>query len=167
MFVPMDDEHTWYFDVRANATRPVDRERALRERGEVVGVDVDASHRKFRTMRNNFMQDRQGMRERKEHWSFSGIPWGKPHQDMVVIETMGALTNWSKEHLGMADNVIVAMRQCLVNSVRRFMETGDVPEWEPSAQLSQVRGGGGVVPADTPWETVAAFAGEFEPALAK
>src|SRR2546423_15590356 len=47
MFVPMDDEHCWYFDVRANPTHKVDRERELGERGEVVGVDVDATHRKF------------------------------------------------------------------------------------------------------------------------
>ena len=123
--------------------------------------------RKFRTLRNNFMQDRTAMRERTEHWSYSGIPWGKPHQDMAVIESMGALTDWSTEHLGMADNVIVAMRQCLANAVRHFMDTGEVPSWEASVPLSQVRGGGGVVPADAPWQSVAAFAGEFEPALTK
>ncbi len=167
MFVPMDDEHTWYFDVRANANRPIDRERQLRERGEVVGVDVGPDRRKLRTLRNNFLQDRQAMREKREHWSFSGIPWGKPHQDMAVIESMGPLTDWSKEHLGMADNVIVAMRQCLVNAVRHYIETGEVPSWDAAVPLSEVRGGGAVIPADAPWESVAAYAGEYEPALVK
>jgi hypothetical protein len=167
MFVPMDDEHTWYFDVRANSSRPIDRERALRERGEVFGVDVGRDRRKIRNLRNNFMQDRQAMREKKEHWSFSGIPWGKPHQDMAVIETMGALTNWGKEHLGVADNVIIAMRQCLVEAARHFVDTGEVPSWKPSVPLSQVRGGGALIPVDAPWQSVAAFAGEFEPALAR
>src|SRR5205807_3262400 len=87
MFVPMDDEHCWYFDVRANPDREVDAERERRERGEVVGVDVDATRRKFRTLGNNFLQNRKAMREKQEHWSFSGIPWGKPHQDMAVIES--------------------------------------------------------------------------------
>jgi hypothetical protein len=86
---------------------------------------------------------------------------------MAVIETMGPLTDWSKEHLGLADNVIVAMRQCLIAAARRFIDTGEVPSWNPSVPLSQVRGGGGVIPADAPWQAVAAFAGEFEPALAR
>ena len=47
------------------------------------------------------------------------------------------------------------------------MDTGEVPSWEASVPLSKVRGGGGVAPADAPWQAVAAFAGEFEPALAK
>jgi phthalate 4,5-dioxygenase oxygenase subunit len=165
MFVPMDDEHTWYFDVRANATRPVNHDQQLRDRGEVVGVDVDANHRKFRTIRNNFLQDRKAMREKSEHWSFSGIPWGKPHQDMAVIESMGALTDWGKEHLGIADNVVVAMRQCLVDAVRRYTETGEVPSWDAAVPLGEVRGGGAVIPADAPWQAVSATAGEFEPAL--
>jgi phthalate 4,5-dioxygenase len=165
MFVPMDDEHCWYFDVRASATRKVDRERELRERGEVVGVDVDAQHRKLRTLENNFLQDRQAMREKKEHWSFSGIPWGKPHQDMAVIESMGPLTNWAKEHLGVADVVILGMRQCLVDAVKRFAETGEVAEVDPSVPLDRVRGESAVIPADAPWQELALYAGESEPAL--
>jgi len=165
MFVPMDDEHTWYFDVRASATRSVDPERELRERGEVVGVDVDAQHRKLRTLQNNFMQDRKAMREKREHWSFSGIPWGKPHQDMAVIESMGALTDWSTEHLGVADVVILGMRQCLVNAAKRFVETGEVAEADPSIPFHEIRGDGAVIPADAQWQSVAAYAGEFEPAL--
>jgi phthalate 4,5-dioxygenase oxygenase subunit len=167
MFVPMDDEHTWYFDVRANANRPVNREQQLRDRGEVVGVDVGPDRRKFRTLQNNFMQDRKAMREKKEHWSYSGIAWGKPHQDMAVIESMGALTDWTKEHLGVADNVIVAMRQCLAEAVKHYIATGEVPSWDASVPLSEVRGGGAVIPAESPWQAVSATAGEFEPALVK
>jgi phthalate 4,5-dioxygenase oxygenase subunit len=161
----MDDEHTWYFDVRASADRPIDRAKALSERGEVVGVDVDPQHRKLRTLENNFLQDRNAMREKKEHWSWSGIPWGKPHQDMAVIESMGPLTNWSKEHLGVADVVVLGMRQCLVDAVKRFAETGEVAEADPSIPFDKIKGGGAVIPADASWHSVAAFAGELEPAL--
>ena len=163
MFVPMDDEHTWYFDVRASATHAVDQAKALAERGEVVGIDVDPNHRKFRTMANNFMQDRQAMREKREHWSFSGIPWGKPHQDMLMIETMGPLTDWMTEHLGQADVVVAHMRQRMVEAARRYMETGEVGEVDASIPLDRVRGGGGVIPSDAPWQSVSAFADEWEP----
>ena len=162
MFVPMDDENTWYFDVRAMATRTIDRAKALAERGEVVGVDVDREHRKLRTLANNFQQDRQAMRTKKEHWSFSGIPWGKPHQDMLMIETMGPLTDWTTEHLGQADVVVAHMRQRMVEAARRFVETGEVAEVDASIPLDRVRGGGSIIPTDAPWESVAAFAGEWE-----
>ncbi len=160
MFVPIDDENTWYFDVRANPSRPIDRAKALAERGEVVGVDVDSERKKLRTLENNFMQDRRAMREKEEHWSFSGIPWGKPHQDMLMIETMGPLTDWTTEHLGQADVVVAHMRQRMIDAVRRFMQTGEVAEVDASVPLDCVRGGGGVIPNEVPWQSVAAFAGE-------
>lgn len=161
MFVPMDDENTWYFDVRANSKGSIDRPKALAERGEVVGVDVDRGHRKFRTLGNDFQQDRAAMREKREHWSFSGIAWGKPHQDMMMIESMGPLTDWTTEHLGQADVVVAHMRGRMVEAARRFMETGEVAEVEASIPLDRVRGGSGIIPAEAPWESVAAFAGEW------
>jgi hypothetical protein len=45
------------------------------------------------------------------------------------------------------------------------METGEVPSWDAAVPLSEVRGGGAVIPADAPWQAVSATAGEFEPAL--
>ena len=102
------------------------------------------------------------MREKREHWSFSGIQWGKPHQDMMLIESMGPFTDWSSEHLGQADVVVAHMRQRMVESVRRFMETGQVAEVDPSVPLDRVGGGGAVIPSNMPWQSVAAFAGEWE-----
>jgi len=160
MFVPMDDENTWYYDVRASTRRTIDRAKSLAERGEVVGVDVTPDRLKVRTLQNNFMQNRQVMRERKESWSFSGIEWGKPHEDMAMIEGMGPITNWNKEHLGVADVVVLGMRRRMVAAVKRFMETGEVTEVDPSIPFDRIRGGGGVIPSNVPWQSVAAFADE-------
>ena len=165
MFVPIDDEHTWYYDVRASARRTVDRARSLGERGEVVGVDVAPDRQKIRTLQNGYLQDRRAMRERKTAWSYSGIPWGKPHQDMAMIESMGPITDWSKEHLGMADVVVVHMRQRMLDAVRKFMDTGDLAEVDPSIPFDRIRGDSAVIAAGEPWQSVGAHAGEPIPAL--
>ena len=105
------------------------------------------------------------MRERQTEWSYSGLPWGKPHQDMAVIESMGPITDWGTEHLGMADVVVVHMRQRMLAAVRRFIETGEVAEIDASIPYDRIRGDGKVIPADESWQQVGAHAGEFAPAL--
>jgi phthalate 4,5-dioxygenase oxygenase subunit len=165
MFVPSDDEHTWLYDVRASADRPVDREASLAYRGERVGIDVGPDHHKFRTFRNNYLQDRRAQRERKETWSYTGMPWGKPHQDMAVTESMGPIWDRTREHLGVADFGVVALRARLLKAVCNFMETGKVAETNPSTPFERIMGVKATVPADVPWESVGAHAGESVPGL--
>jgi phthalate 4,5-dioxygenase oxygenase subunit len=166
MFVPMDDERTWFYDVRCKHDRPVNREASLTERGERVGTDVTPQHYKVRTFETNYGQDRRAMRERKEPWSFSGISWGKPHQDMAMMETMGAIVDRTKEHLGYSDTVISRLRERMLKAIRHFMETGEVAELDPSIPYDRVDGSEATIPAGAPWESVGAFAGEPVPELA-
>jgi phthalate 4,5-dioxygenase oxygenase subunit len=157
LFVPADDNLTWFYDVRI-AREPIDKEASKEQRGVRVGIDVGSDYRKLRTLANNFMQDRQAMRERKEKWSYSGIAWGKPHQDMAVIESMGPIYDRTREHLGVQDIGVVRMRQRMLAAVRHFMETGEVAELEPTVPWDQIRGEVKVIPADARWQdTVSAF----------
>jgi phthalate 4,5-dioxygenase oxygenase subunit len=165
MFVPADDEHTWLYDVRASADRPVDREASLAYRGERVGIDVAPDHHKIRTFRNNYLQDRRIQRERKETWSYTGIAWGKPHQDMAMTESMGPIWDRTKEHLGSSDFAVMRLRFRLLTAVRHFTETGKVAEADPSIPFDRIAGVKRVIPADAPWESVGADAGEFVPGL--
>ncbi len=154
MFVPADDEYTWYYDIRTDLENTIDRSVSLAQRGQRVGIDVMPDHRKVRTLQNNYHQDRAAMRARDEIWSYSGIPWGKPHQDMCVIESMGPIYDRTKEHLGIQDVGVVRMRQRLVDSVRSFMDTGEVAALDPSTGYSQARGTTTVVPKDVPWQSI-------------
>jgi phthalate 4,5-dioxygenase oxygenase subunit len=163
MFVPADDELTWFYDVRTNTKAPVDRAKLLAQRGTRVGSDVGPDHRKLRTLQNNFMQDRKAMRARQEPWSYSGVAWGKPHQDMAVIESMGPIYDRTKEHLGVQDVGVVRMRQRMLAMVRHFIETGEAPGEDGSIPWGRIQGAMQVIPNETPWQTVAAFAGEFVP----
>ncbi len=154
LFVPADDEHTWLYDVRASTEKPVDREAELIYRGERVGIDVGPDHRKFRTRENGYGQDRPAMRERRENWAYTGIPWGKPLQDMLVCESMGAIYDHQDEHLGMYDDMVVRLRQRMLQAVRDFMETGEVAATDASIPWERIRGGTCTAPADAAFPEV-------------
>lgn len=154
MLVPADDEFTWYYDVRTDLDQPIDRAVSFAQRGERVGIDLTPDRRKIRRLENNYQQDRQAMRGREETWSYSGIAWGKPHQDMCVIESMGPISDRTKEHLGIQDIGVLRMRQRMVAMVREFMETGEVPALDPSSGYAEARGSTQVIPADKPWQSV-------------
>lgn len=156
MFVPADDGLTWFYDVRTDAEKPLDKEAMLKRRGVRVGIDVGPDRRKLRTMANNYMQDRRAMRAREEVWSYTGIAFGKPLQDMAVIESMGPIYDRTKEHLGVQDVGVVRMRERMLAMVRRFMETGEVAELDPSVRYDLVRGDYYVIPNGTPWQKLEA-----------
>jgi phthalate 4,5-dioxygenase oxygenase subunit len=101
------------------------------------------------------------MRERRADWSYSGIPWGKPHQDMAVTESMGPVYDRQGEHLGFHDEMVVRLRQRLLADLRRFMATGQTLAEDPTIPWPQVRGGTALVSTDTPWSAVE-YAAEVE-----
>jgi len=157
LFVPADDNFTWFYDVRISS-EPLDKALSMQQRGVVMGVDLGADYRKVRTLANNFQQNRQAMREREEKWAYSGIAWGKPHQDMAVIESMGPIYDRTKEHLGVQDVGVTRMRQRMLAAVRHFIETGEVAELDHTIPYDQIRGEVKVIPADARWQdTVSAF----------
>ncbi len=94
------------------------------------------------------------MRERREYWSYSGIPWGKPLQDMLVTESMCPIYDRETEHLGMSDTVVVHLRARMLAAVRRFMESGETPAEDRSIRWDLIRGGTSVVPVDIPWSAL-------------
>jgi phthalate 4,5-dioxygenase len=163
MFVPADDEHTWLYDVRASTDRPVDRESSLAYRGERVGPDVGPDHRKLRNSRNNYLQDHNVQRARQETWSYTGIAWGKPHQDMCVTESMGPIWDRTREHLGTSDFGIIALRARLLKAVRGFIETGRVAETDPAIPFAEIMGLKAVIAAEDRWESLGIGA-ELSPA---
>jgi phthalate 4,5-dioxygenase oxygenase subunit len=154
MFVPADDEHTWLYDVRASSRKPVDPDEAMAYRGERVGIELGPDHRKLRTLHNNYLQDRQAMREREEEWSYSGLPVGKPHQDMLVTESMGPIYDRQGEHLGAYDGLAIRLRARLLAAVRQFTETGEVAANDTSIEWDGIQGEIRRLAIDTPWDAI-------------
>jgi len=166
IFVPVDDEHSWLYDIRVNSQYLLDREASLAYRGERVGIDLTPDHHKIRNFQANYGQDRKAMREKKEPWSYAGIAWGKPHADMAMTETMGPIWERSREHLGISDFGVVTLRTRMLAAVRRFMETGKVAEVGASIAFERIMGMKETIPADADWRLVGADVGEVVPGLA-
>jgi phthalate 4,5-dioxygenase len=160
-FVPMDDGRTMLFFVRYKYDEPIteeEKERTYRTNGLRPGVDLDENWNKIRNASNLWMQDRAAM-ERGE--TYSGI-FGVNTEDIAVQESMGAICDRSQEHLGASDVAVIRMRQRLLESVRRFVDSGQPPLGlaEPVAYRN-VKAEEKIIPIDAPWQTVGSFAGEL------
>jgi phthalate 4,5-dioxygenase oxygenase subunit len=143
IFVPIDDEHTYMYNVKFSFERPPEeRVRQL--------VPTDQSDGDFGTGRNHsntWLQDRTAMKST----SYTGIDVIR-NQDCAVQESMGPIYDRSKEHLGVSDTAIIRMRRRMLDSVRAF-EDGAAPLAiaEPF-DYGHVVAVEGMLPLDRPWQ---------------
>jgi phthalate 4,5-dioxygenase oxygenase subunit len=115
--VPIDDTHTMFHFISwsESADGAWDQEDYRKLLGAQVGIDLDTGFRKKRTLENNYLQDRQAMK----NGNFTGIR-GFPNQDIAMWETMGPIADRSIERLGASDLAIVEFRRLMVESAKRF-----------------------------------------------
>ncbi|HEX7711092.1 MAG TPA: Rieske 2Fe-2S domain-containing protein [Sphingomonadaceae bacterium] len=118
-FVPRDDYSTWHIQFFYDEGLKIDRQHRLEE----SGVKFDENFFKTNGMDVWYNQDRELMK----HGEMSGIV-GVALEDHAVSETMGKIADRTKEHLGRSDMAVVAFRRMMLKALRRFQETGEVPE---------------------------------------
>jgi phthalate 4,5-dioxygenase oxygenase subunit len=160
MFVPVDDENNYYYEVRYHPTNEVDPVEP--DRHLTPGVDIDATGRKIkRRLENHYLQDRAAMSALE---TYSGIP-GRPHQDMAMIESMGRIYDRTQEHLGGGDLVTIRFRRRLIEAVRAFENGIEPPALDASVPLDRMAVVTRVIPVDMPWQECGADIGD-ESALA-
>ena len=163
--VPMDNHHTmFYFVAWTDDTaegKGVAQDVWRRRMGLEPGVDLDSDYRSVRTVGNRHLQDRKSMRA----GNFCGIP-GVANQDIAMWESMGSISDRSKETLGTSDAAIAQFRRQMVRSVRAFMAGGTAVGAAPSAvPLSTIRAFEGLIAKGADW-TQLGVAAPAEPAVA-
>jgi phthalate 4,5-dioxygenase oxygenase subunit len=121
VLVPVDDTHTMFHSIAwsESPTGGRDQEEWRKFSFAQVGIDVDAHYRKIRTLENNYLQDRQAMK----NGSFTGIR-GISNQDIAMTESMGPITDRTSERLGASDQAIVEFRRTMVEEVSKFRDGG-------------------------------------------
>ncbi len=105
--VPADNQNTWRYDCFFKWSRPFSKEDSSKR------DFVDAGYKKLRNQRNNYLQDR----ERQKTVNFTGITEFL-NQDACATESMGAIVDRSKEHVGASDAFILQMRRFLLRAVK-------------------------------------------------
>lgn len=143
IFVPIDDEHTYQYNVKVGPD-PFTEEQVRDFRG---GLDSDGDYGTHRGRENNWLQDREAMKA----GSFTGIEVIR-NQDNAVQESMGPIFDRSKEHLGTSDIAIIRMRRLMLDYARSLKERGRVPNIEEPFDYSEPVGVEGLVPIDEPWQ---------------
>lgn len=113
------------------------------------GISLNACDRPGKPSRaNNFMQDRQAMREGRR---FSGLPLFIP-EDVAVEVASGPIRDRSKEMLAPADGAIARVYRVLLASARRVAEGGDPIGL--NFDTSKVVGISGLVEPGQPWQSL-------------
>jgi phthalate 4,5-dioxygenase len=161
--VPVDDTHTMFYFFKYRYDAPITAEERVQHEiwsGFRMGVDVvDAiDFRHVQKRENNWMQDRARM-QRGETWT--GIS-GVNMEDIAVEESMGAIFDRTKEHLGTSDIAVIRMRRLLIDSARALAERGEPPVGVAQpVDYRRLRAEERMLSIDEPWEPVlSAYADE-------
>ena len=115
-YVPADDTHTWRYDIGFRRSRGVSEEEVHRRKQ--IGPD----YLRIRNASNNYLQDRR----MQKTVNFTGIEDFLNH-DACATESMGPVFDRSKEHLGVSDKAVIAVRKCLLSIVKALQQGEDPP----------------------------------------
>jgi phthalate 4,5-dioxygenase len=143
LYVPASDNQSWRYDLGFARSRPVSKKDIHRK------AQIGPDYRKIRNRENHYLQDRQAQKTE----SFTGIDDFLIH-DSCVTESMGAIFNRTREHLGASDTAVIALRKFLLDAVRKVQDGRDPPHLITEAarnSFPHIFSGAGVFPRRGHW----------------
>jgi len=153
-WVPIDDGSSWLYILNMRK-QPFD----VAER-KTLRNWIEPDFRRKRNLHNDYLIDRELQRTKL----YSGIEASNPaEQDGCATETMGAICDRSKEHLGYSDKTIIALRKLLLGALNEMAAGKEPPHvirQERDGDFSRLRSVKGILPANADWRQVMAGLGE-------
>ncbi len=119
-YTPADDTHSWRFDFGFR------RDRAVTEKDVHRRLVIGPGYQRIPNAANHYLQDR----EKQRTVNFTGMDDFLSH-DSCATESMGPLYDRSREHLGMSDKGVIAVRRYLLDAVKALKAGG-----EPAANVT-------------------------------
>jgi hypothetical protein len=142
-YVPADDTHCWRYDIGFR------RDRAVRDDEVHRRQQIHPDFTKVRNARNNYLQDRA----MQKTVNFTGIEDFLNH-DACATESMGPIFDRSREHLGVSDKAVIAVRKFLLTAVKELQEGKEPPHVIRAAELNRfphIDCFAHLLPRDMPW----------------
>ncbi len=152
MFVPIDDENCWRYNIAMHVNQGVSG--APRGAGQLVGPRSGINERLV-LPENDYLIDRDAQR----NTSYTGIT-GVVQQDLAVTESMGGIYDRSAEHLGTTDLAIIHMRQQLIKAARDLEKGIDPPGLDPNFSYASIRSAEKTLAEGEEWTKLATAADE-------
>jgi len=137
MLIPIDDEHTHFYNITWDDERPINTE-PLRGQIDLAGGTLPDGARQWGFSRethgqpgtaakhNRWLQDREAMRRGASH---TGLP-PFTAEDAAMTSSMGPISD-RQELLVPADVAIVRMRRLMLAAARSVAQGGAPPGYEP------------------------------------
>jgi phthalate 4,5-dioxygenase oxygenase subunit len=145
--VPVDDEHCMRWDVgserqqrsRGGAAR--DESGPRNPPGTFLPTRSDWLGRFYPTQNrdNDYLIDREVQKANFGPKGYTGIP--RPGQDPAVTESMGKVSDRSREHLGVTDSMVIRLRRLLLKAATALRDQGTVPPGVDNPEVYAVRSG--------------------------
>jgi phthalate 4,5-dioxygenase len=156
-WVPIDDVNTMAWTVTWHPLRPLLDTEIHRMRngwGLHLGEDTllpatseaGSRWRPKANKSNDYLIDYERQRTRE----FTGLP-GIAIQDQAMQESMGAIYDRSKEHLGSSDTGIIQVRRRWLKAAQQLRDSGMSPTGVNAAASYRVRSAGVILPRDASW----------------
>jgi phthalate 4,5-dioxygenase oxygenase subunit len=134
MHLPVDDTHTYWYSIFTSFTEPVNKEQMRNQR-----------------LRANPVPDYLPVSGRYNNWGFKPqeqltqtyLGMGEDDinvHDQWAVESMGAIADRTREHLGTSDKVIMANRRVLLNAIETVQAGGVAPGVADASQIPTMSG---------------------------
>jgi phthalate 4,5-dioxygenase oxygenase subunit len=134
MHVPVDDTHTYWYSVFTSFAGPVDKEAMRNQRLQYIELP-DYVPKSGRHNRWGFDPEEQLTQ------TFLGMGEDDINvHDQWAVESMGAIQDRTREHLGTSDKVIMANRRMLLKAIEAVQAGGDAPGAADAAQAARMIG---------------------------
>jgi phthalate 4,5-dioxygenase oxygenase subunit len=149
---PRDDTSTCFYFIAWNGPdKPgITTEEWRKFNHAQVGIDLDREYRNLRNRANNYQQNREAMKL----GNFTGVK-GIPNQDIVMWESMGAITDRTKERVGASDFAVVEFRRLMVEAAKQVRDGGPaIGTTEPHTPHVKISSFEGVVPKTADWRSL-------------
>jgi hypothetical protein len=149
MHLPVDDTHTYWYSVFTSFAGPVDKEAMRQQRLQFISLP-DYVPKSGRHNDWGFNPGEQRAR------TFLGMGEEDINvHDQWAVESMGAIQDRTREHLGTSDKVIMANRRLLLKAIETVQAGGLAPGVADPALAGEMHGPDtvdGIAPAGT-WGT--------------